>query len=458
MKKYLLILFLTLPSLLIINCHKNIGYGVILWNISKNNNINNNTIINISRESIINKSYIGKTIKKPSNKIELSKNLFYFSKSLSEVKKFSRDYKKFTNIYAICSYQYGLYIRTKPNTFSSTIYKMRPNQIVKVLTIINKEVKIQQFTGKWIKVITDDGTTGYIFDYYLKIYEQKTSNSPIKIIKYPESKKEIDPKTRINMIVNRLWYEQSFVNRLIPEKGLPDDRFFNDKNGFIIDTKKKKVFYKNEKIAVEENYQKINYLSSHLFELKGSSFKLKFNDKLLTINFIYNGKEIIKKLRYVPKNKLNRIKQAIIQYKRDKITSLITNIKQNCLLNLFSENHLIGTLNITKVGNFQWENLTFLQQKNIIDYSNKTHNGQISFIYQLDESLKSKYDGIISFTFYNSQITISFFYKINSRNHNEINFIYIPSKNIDNKTRIIKDDDYIPKYTITLNHSTDCSF
>ncbi len=71
--------------------------------------------------------------------------------------------------------QDGLPIRERPENTADTVYRLRQNQVVKVLyEVKGAEVSSggKPLPGKWLRIMTGDGTKGYTFSYRLRLFEK----------------------------------------------------------------------------------------------------------------------------------------------------------------------------------------------------------------------------------------------------------------------------------------------
>jgi hypothetical protein len=70
--------------------------------------------------------------------------------------------------------QDGLPIRSEPDNGARRVYRLKQGEIVKVLSRAERSPAMSGDTplpGEWLKVLTDDGSSGYCFSYRLKLFE-----------------------------------------------------------------------------------------------------------------------------------------------------------------------------------------------------------------------------------------------------------------------------------------------
>ena len=76
----------------------------------------------------------------------------------------------------------GLPLRDMPSNSGRRVYRLREGQSVKVLAQAEgEEVSTggQVLPGSWYRVLTEDGTEGYVFSYALRLYDEAKEGPPV---------------------------------------------------------------------------------------------------------------------------------------------------------------------------------------------------------------------------------------------------------------------------------------
>ncbi len=139
--------------------------------------------------------------------------------SESDAKAFSQSYQPYRNTFAVSGKQ-GLPVRQTPDANANRLYKLGENEEVKVLSRPGQRVKQGNLEGTWVEVLTKDGYSGWVFDYYLKLIER----TPGAI----ESVKNSGPgDEKVQLIVSTSWYPEEMramvdQDRLRPEIFRPE--------------------------------------------------------------------------------------------------------------------------------------------------------------------------------------------------------------------------------------------
>ena len=108
--------------------------------------------------------------------------------------------------------QDGLPIRDSPDNNGRRVYRMRPGEIIKILSLAERGVAAigasgEPLPGDWYRVLTEDGTTGYCFSFRLNLFEysggQLDDSLPDTVAINPN-----DPD--LDVLLSRTWSPQSY--------------------------------------------------------------------------------------------------------------------------------------------------------------------------------------------------------------------------------------------------------
>ena len=86
----------------------------------------------------------------------------------SEAKAFQAAFAPVKDTWATSGKQ-GLPVREAPDSNSNRLYKLGLNETVKVLVGNGPKVKEGNLAGSWVQILTQDGYTGWVFDFYLSL-------------------------------------------------------------------------------------------------------------------------------------------------------------------------------------------------------------------------------------------------------------------------------------------------
>ena len=159
-----------LLSVLFFSCSGIIGYGVVLWTIPESN-IADGTVVPVYLKSNIQHNYV---IGNPETDEKLEVPLWQISEPASRGKaqKLAAVYKDYQSQYARCVLD-GLPIREEAQNTSKQVYRLRKDEIIRVLREGKGAAPTtgnQALEGKWLSVITNDGHKGWCFSYNLRLF------------------------------------------------------------------------------------------------------------------------------------------------------------------------------------------------------------------------------------------------------------------------------------------------
>ena len=133
MKRFIRIVNAVLASAFILSmsaCSNAIGRSVVLWTIPERE-ISDGTVVDVYLKSNIAKTYV---IADPVTGEELEVPLWKLSDpaSKSKTNKLANLYREYSGMYACCLMD-GLPIRAEPKNGAKQVYRLRKNEIIKVL-------------------------------------------------------------------------------------------------------------------------------------------------------------------------------------------------------------------------------------------------------------------------------------------------------------------------------------
>ncbi len=194
-----------------------IGYGVLYW---ENEEVEYETadIIALMKESKIRKVYlIYDTDGKTKREIPVWSVRFFPDRAGAE--DFMHAYRKWKHFYAY-SEKRGLPVREDPKQESRTIYKLKENQVVKVVGRNAQISKEGVYENYWYQILTHDGFLGYCFGEYLYVYE--TEEDPKEAAKKLQAKDAL-----LDYVMAQDWRPQ-YYEEMIEERRFDLVKFRKD--------------------------------------------------------------------------------------------------------------------------------------------------------------------------------------------------------------------------------------
>jgi len=374
------------------SCSRKLGYGYLLWSPDEEQISTGSNLIVLS-ESKINETY---TVQRVDNKekIEIPKWRVLIFEKETEMEEADKSFSPWTSFFAE-NLKQSLPIRSEPDSHqNNTIYKLREGQQIKVIYRQEAPVNIANLDGYWYEVLTEDGVRGWVFDYYLQVYEVGADQS----IQIQNDRVEEDP------LLSELYgkpfypivYEDMINNRTI------DLNTMNEAYHFIINRAEKTVSIRTREHFLEEHYDEAVQTAYHKYTFIGTSFSLEANSsKLISLQYNYEGTEIKKGMVQL-NSPLSEILEEE-QLRRQALAEEFINKGPHFNSDTY------GKIEFMENQRFFWMEKSILISQNLLS-SEAGNQGNYSFNKFLGRDLRSKYDGVISLRF-DSGETLDFLYK-----------------------------------------------
>ncbi len=370
-----------------------IGYGVLYW---ENEEIEYETadIIALMKESKIRKVYLiydkdGKT------KREIPVWSVRFFPDRADAEDFMHAYRNWKHFYAY-SEKRGLPVREEPKQESRTIYKLKENQVVKVVGRNAQISKEGVYENYWYQILTPDGYFGYSFGEYLHVYE--TEEDPNEAAKKLQAKDAL-----LDYVMARDWRPQYYEEMI--EEGRYDLRKFRNDVGFF-----PHPLLKNVQLVTDKNFYAFDYSSikkygrsSYIFE--GTDLRLEvIRGEKLNVTYKVRGKPKSYVYILIDEDVEEIVQQEVLHRKELFEPFAGTTLTSSAY----------GTITFNGDQNFSWldyEKLSFLFRNPDIK-----GQGKVDLHGYLGDALKGKYDGVLTFHFAGSGggEKLSFLYRFDS--------------------------------------------
>ncbi|MBN2627523.1 MAG: SH3 domain-containing protein, partial [Spirochaetales bacterium] len=323
--------------------------------------------------------------------------------------------------YAEC--QRNLPLRAEPDSSSENIYKLREGQILKVLGREDKKVQIGSMEGYWYRLLTEDGVTGYTFDYYLTVYNETPEGRDILNARQEED-------ILLENVVNYNWrpeyfYDMSHENRI-------DMRSFRDEYRLYINGDSKTIYLKTAEREISIQYEKIANTAYKKYAFLGTTFRIEvYSEYLMSVQYNYEDREY---------------KDAFVRLSTP-VEELLTRAQEARDEQLFSfidngplyKSMVYGDLEFQEGGRFSWIKKSALITRKVIS-SAAGDNGRITFNLFPDESIKDKYQGGMTLIFSNGE-KVYLLYTVKEKG---IQLLQIPDRYINGQSVVTTDSFYDP--------------
>ncbi len=402
-------LFILSALICVISCGRGrIGYGVLYW---ENDETEYKTadIISLMKESKIRKVYLiydkdGKTKKE----IPIWSVRYFSDRAGAE--DFMHSYSRWKNFFGY-SERRGLPVREEPKQESRTIYKLRENQVVKIIGREDEIAKEGVYENYWYQILTDDGFLGYCFGEYLIVYEtdQDAEEAATKL----QAEDAL-----LDYVMAQEWRPQYFED-MIEEEQYDLTKFQTDV-GFFPHPLLQKVQMVTDKKTYEFDYSSIKKYgrSSYIFE--GSDLRLEvINKTKLNVSYKVNDKTV-STVYLLLEEDIEEIVEREVERRRELFLPFLGT-------RLSSSGY--GTISIDDDQNFSWQDYDKLSI--LFENPDIRGKGKVLLCYYLGKALIDKYDGVMTFHFEGGDggESISFLYKFDAGG---VKFIVLRADDFDN--------------------------
>ena len=393
---------------IITGCSKRIGYGVVNWSIPEHN-LTATDIVPILVRSNISKVYIAELNEQ---KIEIPLWQLTFCASKREADDYIKKTSEYRTVYASVKLD-GLPLRSNPDNTGKQVYRLRENQIVKVLwkgegtPVIARDKPLE---GDWLYVMTNDGTRGWCFSYNLFTYDEREPSAP-------QQTAEITVDENLNDILKSRWYPE-YYRDMIQKKRIDPDRmtesfgFFPGKEDGVA-----RIVLKDEKVSFPYTGITKNRMGAYQFE--GSPLLLQIRDEdTIAVNYTdEKGRVQIQHFITLKENP-----QALVRAETDRRNAALQALVETGPV-FNSVNY--GMLQFSEGGRFLWNGYQVISPSIIPKGAGSA--GYVAIRFFIGSKIKTDYQGILSFKFDGSGDWIDFFYALSAQG---VKLEYVKPENI----------------------------
>lgn len=394
-------------SLLFFSCSRTLGYSVLLWDFPEDN-LRDGEIVRVFIRSNISRVYV---IEVPGSRERREIPLWQLTNpvSRSKAKKTAERYAAYLHKYAYSKID-GLPIHTDSSNTSKNAYRLRKNEVIKILYDGKGQPVMAgagvELPGKWLYVLTTDGTEGWCYSYSLEIFESDGSGAYEMVAATDDNSAELGADAGTDAaddifvaLTEKIWYPDEF--RTLINNGTVDLSVINDSNYFKIDMEQKNVAISLPDAQGVWSYNGVEK-SGNVYRLKDVPITVTVrNENYIVVRYT---KDIMQDFDFVS---LDMPLDEIIEQEIERRRHLLEDIFYAPII-YTSSNY--GTLEFTGIDTFSWRNYSLLVPSLI---PNRAGNvGYVSMNYILSKQLSTQYDGVLSFKFENATREVNFLYKL----------------------------------------------
>ncbi len=405
-----------LISLFTLSCSGGaIGYFVAVWP-PEDSSLKSGEVERVISQSDIRNIYVIEK-KEDKKREEIPKYTGKFFNKKKETEKFLQQYEPYIDMFAYS--EKSLNIRTSPDVSSGREYRLRPSQIVKIVSKLPEPAEVNNVSGHWMEVLTEDGFQGYCFDKYLTIYKKDSAIS-----------KEDNEEKLVNSFFDNIWYPSAYMEiissgKVVIEKLKTGEGIFPDRNN-------KKIVVQTGKERIEFPFNNILFSSNNTLVFTGSTVEIIFySSEKIYVRYVYMGVDYLSFYTILEK--------PIDQYAEIELERRNSVIDSFYKRGRYLTSDLYGSIKLEDKRKFIWTGYINLVP-DVIPFGYGS-SGTVKNNYFLSDSVTKKFDGTLSFAFDRSGKEINFAYFFVD---NGVQFTYIPENAVENSMiTSVSDDSYV---------------
>ena len=379
-------------------CSNVIGRSVVLWTIPERE-ISDGTVVDVYLKSNIAKTYV---IADPVTGEELEVPLWKLSdpSSKSKAKRLAAQYNEYSGMYACCLMD-GLPIRAEPKNGAKQVYRLRKNEIIKVLYKGEGETLTsggKPLEGDWMSVLTSTGVSGWCFSLNLHLFTMAPDGTyNIESVIGVASKSD----DILENVLSARWYPDYYATMIKNEQIRLE--YMDPSYGFDTGAETGTIAIKIPTLDVEAPFGGVTKSQNRVY---------KFNDTQITMT-VRNENTVV--VRYVD-DEGRPISNTFVTIEDD-VDEIITkeNDRRDAVYTSLSKfgptysSTNYGTLSFTGSKHFTWTGYDELVPTVISPAAGSS--GTVDVKYFLSKTQAEEWDGLLTFVFDSSSEEVSFFYR-----------------------------------------------
>ena len=231
------------------SCAPRLGWGLLLWT-DQEAGLHAGAVVPVYIRSNIEKTYV---IGVPGSKRKVEVPLWQLDlfRSRGAAEKARIPFGSYLTSYLFANRD-GLPVRDAPTNAGQRVYRLREGQSVKILSEVKGDVVKtgdQVLAGSWYKVLTEDGTRGFVFSNTMRLYDELTEAPP------SIAQTNADATARnVDLVFSQTWRGEYFQTMI--DDGRIDLDTFNARYGLFADAVQRQI-----RIELPWTSQVFNYSS-----------------------------------------------------------------------------------------------------------------------------------------------------------------------------------------------------
>lgn len=362
------------------------GYGVMLWGAADADDPSGlpvtGSVAAVVRESQAASTYL---LAVPGKKtgVDVPTGRVRFFKRRGDAAAFAKLYAENVTTWGFSGKQDPppLPIREEAKQDAKTVYKLKPNQMVKVVSRSAEKETIKPYTDYWYEVVTEDGFGGFVFGHFLKIFNVQGDPAA-------EAGRLVSQDETLDRLLGSTWRPDYF--REMVAKGMIDLSVFREDVGLFPSPSENIMRLQLPLSTFEFPYTGIEKLGASSYVFTGTDLRITvLDEERITINYRIKDQPV-SGLYAIMTDDIAEAAAAEQQRRQDLYAQLT---KPGATLS----SSAYGTIHLGEDMRFSWQGFDKLVPS-VIGAKAKG-GGRVDFSLHLAKELAGAYDGVISFLF-----------------------------------------------------------
>lgn len=401
-------LLLILPLFLLMSCGgRPIAYGVLLWTPSESE-LSNGQLLEITAESQLNDTY---TVTTAEMEEELTLPMWRVASFQEQdgALEYANQYAPYADTFARAQRQ-ALPVRAERDRLSPDVYRLRENELMKVLERSEEQSNEAGFEGYWYKVLTREGIQGWAFGYFLEITGGASEDEATD-----EADQELSDVERITSNTWRPEYFREMINR-----NRVDLSRFRPTFGLFPDPENQEIEIVLPEHSVTYPYEEFFRAAPSRYGLEGSPVTISVrSEDRISVQYTLNGREQSRVFVLLEREIPEIIEDELAR--RQELWELFREQGNRLVSTAYGEIELLEGQRFTWTG---YDRLT----PTVIP-SRAGESGTVSFPLFLADNLREEYDGAVLFTFESESapVEVRFIYE---QTGSGVRLTYVPAEDV----------------------------
>jgi hypothetical protein len=359
---------------------RTIAYGVILWG-EPSGPASAGAVVSIIEKSESAKSLIFTV--SGGNPMQFPEGHVRSFASRADALKFTEGYSPYLTSWALCQKLDAppLPIRDVPNTDGRSVYRLRPNQLMKIIGRSAERETIRPYTDYWYEVVTEDGYSGWCYGHFLRVFTVQGDPSEL-------AKKLVNQDETLDIILGSTWRPDWFAGMI--QTGEIDLTRFREDVGLFPMPSESLFKLVMPLYSVDFRYTSVDRIAMGQYLVGGTDLRISVLDKdRIQIGYKYKSQELGGVFVVIKEDVAE-----IIQRERERRQELFESMRAGG--STFTST-AYGTIQLLDQMRFAWTGFEKLTPTVIGQGARGA--GTVDFPYHLSQDLRDAYDGVITLFF-----------------------------------------------------------